>query len=359
MSGVGIGSRAVRPLAGAGALLLAFGLGLVLGRSEPGHGTPPAHALAAPATAGPARAPIGAARQARPSDSGHAHAHAAPRGELLEQGPQGETRALPPLDLEAVLAAARAAHADPVDEALCDAAEEAANALELAVLSDARAKAAALGRLRAAQDPAELEFLAAVLGRVRDLAVEEAAVELTRAASPAAQAAGYDMLDALDLPAARSVALEGLARAREPAVRRSALNALPVPAGASLDDAREVVGTLGALVSGDRDPELRRRAAIELGRWHRGVEDLAPVLTALERDPDPAVRAGAAFGLELAVRRDPLVVEALVRVLRRPDEDPLVRENAWRALSALGPLPPEVQAEWRRFHAQLGAQGDG
>lgn len=353
MSARAIGSGAVRPLAGAAALLLAFGLGLVLGRSEvaPARGatTPAARPGQAHGQARGERAPTAAA--------GSTHAHARPEEDGA--GREDEGRALPAADLEAALAVARAAARAPEDEQLCDQAQDAAEALEGALLRDPQARAAALGRLRAASDPAELELLAAVLGRIKDLAVEEAALDLIRAAAPAQQAAGFEMLDALDLPSARAASLEGLARAREPAVRRAALGALPVPVGASLEDARDVVGALTGLVRGDPDPELRRRAAVELGRWHRGPEDLGPLLAALERDPDPNVRAGAAFGLELAARRDPPVVEALVRAVRRPDEDPLVRENAWKALGALGPLAPEAQAEWRRFEAERGARGEG
>ena len=350
MSGTSGLSRALPPLLGA-ALLAAFGLGYVLGRGE----ATPTQARTASPGASPRLAPR--ARAAPRADNGRARSEEQEHG--AEVGAPGERAPEPAVDLDASLALARAAAQEPADEQLCDQAQDAAEALERAILLDPAARAGALGRLRAASDPAELELLAAVLGRVKDLAVEEVALELIRAASPAQQAAGYDMLDALDLPSARLASLEGLARAREPAVRRAALSALPAPVGASLDDAREVVGALAGLVRADPDPELRRRAAVELGRWHRGPEDLGPVLAALERDPDPNVRAGAAFGLELAARRDPAVVEALVRAVRRPDEDPLVRENAWKALGALGPLAPEVQAEWRRFEAELGARGEG
>lgn len=349
-----LGARFGRPLAGAAALGLSFGLGLVLGRSD----AAPPIARSASGLSPASRRPIAAAHGAHAADEGHPArtSRAAP----LEQSPAGEVGPAPaPVDLEASLSAARAAAAAPADEELCHLAQDAADELEAAVLGDPGARAAALARLRAARDPAELEFLAAVLGRVRDLAVEEAALELIRATSPAVQAAGYDLLDALDLPSARAASLDGLARSRDPAVRRAALNALPQPVGASQEDARQVIASLTGLLAGDRDPELRRRAAIELGRWHRGPEDLSPVLAALLTDPDPAVRAGAAFGLEVSTRRDPQVVDALLGALRRPDEDPLVRENAWKALGAMGPLPPAVQAEWQRYETQVGARGDG
>lgn len=354
-------ARAGRRTAGAAALLLAFGLGFSLGQGEPAAVSPARGTALAGATPRavyprPGHSGLGL----RPGHSGlgprpgleggpQACAHHAPAQAGASPGELPAAEPPPPLDLEAKLQRMRALLAGEADEHACDDAYAAAEELQAAVEIDPQALAQALARLRSAQDPAELELLASVLGRVRDLEVEETALELTRSAQPAAQAAGYDMLDALDLPAAREASLEGLRRARDTDVRRAALRALPLPTGASLEEAGPVVASLRGVLSADPDSELRRRAAVELGRWHRGPEDLGPVLSALERDPDPNVRAGAAFGLELAARRDPALVEALVRVMRRPDEDPLVRENAWKALGALGPLTPEVQAEWRRF----------
>ena len=67
--------------------------------------------------------------------------------------------------------------------------------------------------------------------------------------------------------------------------------------------------------------------------------NMAPVLTALAGDPEPSVRAGAAFAVEMAGRRSPAILDALAATLASPGEDPLVQENAWRALGALSPLP--------------------
>lgn len=343
-------TTAPRRLAGAGALLAAFALGVLLGRREAPPASVPARGTArAGATPGGGSPP---GRRVEPGcGHGPAHADAPATGEAPAAGPVG-----PALDLEDVLARGRARAAAPDDERLCDDALASMDALERAVASDPQAMAEALARLRRTTDPAELELLAAVLARIQDQEVEETALELTRAGDPAAQAAGFDMLDALDLPSGRTAALDGLARARDPQVRRAALRALPPPVGASLDEAAGVVASLSGLVTADADPELRRRAAVELGRWHRVPDDLSPLLLALERDPDPNVRAGAAFGLELAARRDPSLVAALVAAVRRPDEDPLVRENAWKALGALGPLPAEVQADYRRYEDELAAR---
>ncbi|MBI4575957.1 MAG: HEAT repeat domain-containing protein [Planctomycetes bacterium] len=202
-------------------------------------------------------------------------------------------------------------------------------------------------------DPAEIESLAATLGRLRDPEVEAWALELAAgAASWRLRAAAFDILDALDTPAARDVALSALRRESEVEVRRSALYALGEPEGVSREEARPVTAELAAVLARDADGEARRRAAVLLGTWGEGAGDLAPVVAALERDPDPGVRAGCAFALELARDRTGAVVAALARTVAAPGEDPLVRENAWRALGALGPLPSEAQGAWLAFREE-------
>lgn len=353
--------RALGPLAAAGALATSFGLGFAFGRGETeesgrasARGSTLAAATAKEKGAREQRArsidPNLVARDAAP----HAHDHAAAEMAAESAGEAGPIE----LDLDGKLALARALAANPTDEHVQDAALAAAGELEQAVKVDPAALKQVLARFEGARDPAELEMLASVLGRVKDLEVEEAALAMARSGSPEVQAAAFDVLDGLDLPSARAASLEGLERSRDTTVRRAALRALPVPAGASFEEAGAVVSTLAAVVGRDQDPELRRRAAVELGRWHREPADLGAVLTALARDPDPNVRAGAAFGLELSGRRDPQVVQALVGAVRREDEDTLVRENAWKALSALGPLPAEIAAEWKRFEDELGARDE-
>jgi HEAT repeat protein len=185
--------------------------------------------------------------------------------------------------------------------------------------------------------------LAATLAQVRDPQVEALALRMASEDwEPSRRAAALGVLDALDSPRAVPVALRVLAEDPQPMVRRAALHALPDADGTSQDQAREVLAALGPLLRGDPDPEARRRALIAYAVWHTTTEELAPVLTALRDDPDPAMRAGAAFALQRAGRRSPQIQAALAAACADASQPRLVRENAWHALSAQGPLAGEA-----------------
>ena len=97
---------------------------------------------------------------------------------------------------------------------------------------------------------------------------------------------------------------------------------------------------------------------MRLGEWHRDVADLNPVIAALAQDASVNVRAGCAFAFELAGRREPVVLAALVSTLRNPLEDPLVRENAWKALGSLAPLPSGAHAAYADYGLVMEAAGE-
>lgn len=292
---------------------------------------------------------------------GHAaHAPAATRVERRAQAPaatEGSDVEQVALDLadRAVAAHRRVAEGDH-DEAAHEA-DAAYEALAAALAADPRAVERVAERFRGARDPLEAEALAGVLGQFRDPAVEQAALEVaTRSADAALRALGFYLLDALDLPAAREAALAAIDRETDPAVRRAAIFALPPSDGASLDEAAEVVGRLVRVLRTDPDVETRRRAARGLGDWGQLVEAREALVAAMRGDPAPEVRAGAAFGLERARAGDAQVRAALVAALG--DDDDLVRENAWRALGALAPLPPAEHAAWLAYRDVIEGAGE-
>ncbi len=292
----------------------------------------------------------------RPRDGRNRASPARTRGPGGEEVPADR----PPIDLEPALAAARKAADAPEDETAASAALDALQRLEETILDDPAALARTIERFGRTTDPRELGFLAAGLGHVPDPEVEEAAVRIARGdADPGRRAAAFDVLDALDTPEATQVALEALSSEADPAVRLAALRAIPEPTGASLDEAALVVGRLADVLSRPGEAEARRRAALLLARWYRREADLAHVLEALERDPDPGVRAGCAYALEVAQSRTEPVFAALVRSLTEEREDPLVRENAWRALGALGPLGPEAHAAYEVYRETRDVEGEG
>lgn len=354
-------SESKAPLVAAVAVAGAFGLGFVAGRAtapdEAGHAHGGPRTTPATPTVGPRTTPA--------THAGHDHATPRPTGRGAS-GPPAASDAPGPVDpavvdagLDRVLASARAVRAAPDDHHVAEAALLAAGELEQLLLGDPSALARALEAFRGLGEVGDLEALAAILGRLRHPAVEQVALEVARRdVSPARRLAALDVLDAMDTPEARQVALDVLAGEQDVELRRAALRAIPEPAGASVEEAAGVVSTLSTIVARDRDHELRRRAAVDLGSWARSEAELRPLLEALTRDPSPEVRGGAAFGLEMARRRSPEVVEALAGVLGRRDEDASVRENAWRALSALSPLPPAAQAAWRAYKAERDALGE-
>ncbi len=284
-----------------------------------------------------------AASAARP-----AHAAATAEGGALDE--------LAMTLVDRTLAAERRVAEGDHDEAAHEA-DAAYAALAAALATDPRAVERVAARFRDVRDPLEAEVLAAVLGQFRDPAVEQAALEVaTNSPDAGLRVAGFDLLDALDLPAARDAALTAIDRESDPAVRRAALHALPPPDGASLAEAAEVVGRLVRVLRTDRDVEARRRAARGLGDWCQSDEAREALVAALRGDAAPEVRAGAAFGLERARAGDPQVRAALVGALG--DDDDLVRENAWRALGVLAPLPPAEHAAWLAYRDVIEGQGE-
>ncbi len=340
----------------AGAVAVAFLLGFAGGRLTAPEAAPAAPTLpqGTPSTTD-TRAASRPATERRPTP---ATDRVGPPGPPTTGDPVDLT-AVPPVDLGGALAAARRTREAPDDQHASEAALAAAGLLEKQLGDDPAALAKALEAFRAMSDPNDLEVLAAVLGRLADPQVEAAALDIVRRdVSPARRIAAFDVLDAIGAPAAREAALEVLGTEPDPEVRRAALRAVPEPRGASIGEAGPVVDTLTRLLANDKDPELRRRAAASLGRWHRAEADLQPLIDALARDASPEVRTGAAFGLEVAGRRTPAIVAALVKALASKDEDPAVRENCWQALSDLGPLPPEAQAAWTAFRDARGAANE-
>lgn len=317
-----------------------------------------------PVTATTAAAATPAAVRRARDEGGCGHRHAAPRGvELVHPGgarPAGPSSgssdvtgsdeaartAMALLDIATTSERNRREKGD--DEELDT---DAYAALEVALATDPRALAAAVDRFRTSRDADELALLAGLLGNLADPIVERAALEVATAdPDPTRRVMAFTVLDALDLPAARTAALSALDRESDASVRQAALHALPPPKGSSLAEGTEVVLRLMQVLRTDAVPETRRRAARELGDWSHTPEALAALADAMRRDASPDVRAGAAFGLELArAASTPHVRAALVATLEDAGEDTLVRENAWNALGAAGPLPPAEHAAWSTY----------
>lgn len=82
----------------------------------------------------------------------------------------------------------------------------------------------------------------------------------------------------------------------------------------------------------DADADVRRRAAIELGRMGSEADGVAETLRAARNDADPLVRAEALAAL---CRRRAIVAEELVAAIN--DTDKTVRSTAFTLLGKMGP----------------------
>jgi hypothetical protein len=236
----------------------------------------------------------------------------------------------------------------------------ATQALEERVKADPRALNQVLREFMKLESKAELEALAAILGRVRDADVETMAIETASSdASTQRRLAALQVLDGLDLPSARPVAIAVLERESDPELRRAAVFAIPEPTGSSRRDAEGVVSNMTRIISQDQDAELRRRAVIQMGSWWRDRSDLSSVVQALQRDASPDVRAAAAFSLEMAGHRDAEIIDALCQRMSDSREDSIVREMAWRALGRMGPLAENAATQYASFAALLARSNEG
>jgi len=214
--------------------------------------------------------------------------------------------------------------------------------------NDPHALQQAIERMARLQDKEKTEWLAAILGRIRDPQVESLGVRLIRAHAPVQRAAGWEILDAIDSRWTLELVLQ---QGSEPSqeVRRAAVSALPESAGFGHDTANRVIPFLSRTLRSDADPETRRRAVLRLATWYRSAADLEEIIVALRENRDHRVRAGAAFALELASARIPRAIDALSKALRTHLEAPSVREAAWHALGSLGPLPEPARSRYASY----------
>lgn len=348
-----------------GTVLISLGTGFALGRltapqAAPSSGPPKQVAQNSGQPSKPTRTPINVPAQRRRRggmpQSLWARAQRTQAGIRSSQDAKEQAS----VTLDSALQMARKLGNMPDSKEVEVAARNAALGLHQKLLTNNDQLAAAVKRFGQLTDGDEAEMLAAVLGQIRDPEIEQMAVEVANSsADPRVRAAAFDILDAHDSPLARKTALETLVNETDVNVRRAALRAIPEPLGASKEDAEAVVQRMNAVLRQDQDQESRRRAVIQLGTWHRSTTELQPVMSALLEDPNPAVRAGAAFSLEMSGRRDPSVLTALGQALQKKNEDPLVRENAYKALKMLGPLPGTVRQAFSDYEREIEQTGAG
>lgn len=261
--------------------------------------------------------------------------------------------------LKEALKIARAAFAAPDNREVQETAKLAAGGLYVHLKNNPDDLARSLTQLSSSNRQDEADFLASVLGQIHDPIIEKTALELAERGGDASKAAAFDILDAFDTAAALSPALRALTPDQSVQVRRAALRAIPKPEGLDHDTANEVVKQLTRTLKTDEDPEARRRAALLLGDWQRSLAEFWPVIEALGQDQDINVRAGCAFACEISGLKDARVINALVELLDRGQEDPLVRENAWRALGRLSPLPKSAELAYEKYKKEIEAAGIG
>lgn len=222
---------------------------------------------------------------------------------------------------------------------------------------DEKAVAAALTRFKESADPEELGQLAAMLGASGGKPAARVALDVLAAGgvSPtdmARRASAFTLLASQEDGAARVPALDVLARESDPSLRLAALSALGSSRSASPEEASSIAARLAELAERDQDPEARRRAIRALVRWRSSDADIAPILRALEKDPDENVRGACCYALEDERVRSPAAIEALTRTVRNATAPYSVRELAAEALGRLGPLDPTARQALAQFERE-------
>lgn len=130
--------------------------------------------------------------------------------------------------------------------------------------------------------------------------------------------------------------VEVLAFDESPAVRDGAEQALAGIGSAALPALVHLLG--------DKDTELRRRAARSVGQMKTAARSAAGKLTELLKDEDPQVRLTAAKSLWLITEKADASIPVLVETLKSPDRQ--LRMQAFRLLTIdLGPAAAPARAE--------------
>lgn len=206
----------------------------------------------------------------------------------------------------------------------------------------------ALESFRDEKDAAALDAWVAVLGKIQTETVQASVGRVaTGSGSKASRIAALRVLEAHSTPQVLPPIQQVLETEHDGEILTRAVHALPVPWGAVPREVAGISTSLARLLSGS-DEDLRRNAALALGDWGRDPASQSLIVRTMREDRSPKVRAAAAFGLVFAPKA-PELLDALAERVRDTQEDWVVRENAWRAIRTVVPLPEHLAPTYWEF----------
>ncbi len=209
----------------------------------------------------------------------------------------------------------------------------------------------ALEKFRQERDPALLEIWSRILGRVEDplvlQVVQQMALDPSRPRE--ARLAALRTLGTRGTPDAIPAVRGVLEREADADLVKAAIHALPRPKGLTAGETGQVAAALSRQISAPLPDEVRRTATVALGDWSGEPAARTTLLSTLQSDRAPSVRAAAAFGLSYVTPKDGATLATLAAKVQDRGEDWLVRENAWRALGTERVLGDDFARVYQAF----------
>lgn len=203
--------------------------------------------------------------------------------------------------------------------------------LRAAAQADPVALRALIQRFEAERDPKARDLLKAVLSGIPSADVIALSSRLAVSGSASQRQDGFAMLKQLsqNSPEVRNLVRHALASEQSPAVLSEALAAL-TPTVVAAPEAAAIVDQLNQL-SQHQDAYVRSQSILQLAQWDKTGGSEGRINSSLT-DPSVEVRQAAVTAIAETASRSEDTKNALMQVLRNPNEAPQVKDGALFAL---------------------------
>lgn len=220
-----------------------------------------------------------------------------------------------------------------------------------AALADPAALRKLMQRFDAERDPQARAMLQSVLASLASPEVVAMSTRLAASSDPARRQEAFELLAQLspDSPEVRNMVLRTLASEQSPAVLSRAVAAL-TPTVVAAQEAQNVVTQLDSLTR-HADPAVRSQSILQLAQWDKsgGLESrLGQALS----DQAPQVRQAAVAGIAETGIRSETMKNALLNLVRNPQESREVKDGALHALERFS-LNQDEYALYRQARSEI------
>lgn len=209
--------------------------------------------------------------------------------------------------------------------------------LEQQIKDDRRLRLQLLEEFRYNTDPARAQQLAALLGPYNDPAIVKTASELAYSGDMQSQIAGLDLLSRVQPrnDEARDVAIDLLSSGNDPQLLIATMNVLATPAKSATATQRQLLNDNLASLANHYDPVVRAQSLALMGRWDKNSSTAREALTRGLTDTDPDVRSSAAFAIKAIKNPDNNIIDGLLFIAEKTDEEKSARYAALTALEKM------------------------